>query len=154
MRADAPAFLPLEADTPAAKKPTRDTADPSGKPPGLTKTIKQEPPTASKRTADGAAKRTAADTAKRPSDAASPKQTAAEAAVAVKKEEPSDGPPRTAHKRPREEPAPEASKAAGKVPRRTTAEESKATADAEAQKEPKRRKVRYACTSLDMYYLT
>ena len=132
----------MEADTPDAKKLNRDTADPSVKPSG----VKEEPRTAAKRTADGIAKRTTSDTAKAPAkrlpDAASFKRADPEAAVAVKKEEPADGPPRTAHKRPREEA--EASKAAGKVLRRTTAEDTKVAADAEAQNEPKRRKVSFA----------
>ena len=137
LRVEAPPFLPLEADTPVSKKHPRDTAAPTSKPPGP---IKQEPPTASKRTADSTAKRAATEAtraiAKRPTDNAPAKHRAApEAAVAVKKEGQADQQPAcSANKRPREEAAADAGKAAGKVP-------DQAAVDADAHSEPKRRKV-------------
>lgn len=140
LRAEAPPFLPLEADTPVSKKHPRDAAAPTSKPSGLDKPIKQEPPTASKHTTDSTAKRAATEatraTAKRPTDNGPAKQKAAsEAAVAVKKEGQADQQPaRSASKRPREEAAADAGKAAGKVP-------DQAAVDADAHNEPKRRKV-------------
>lgn len=148
MRADAPPFTPSGADKPPSKKGLVEPADPPRKPQGLDHpSVKQEPQSAAKRTADGAVKSAARDAkpaAKPSADSALVKKELS-VDTWLKKEGPNEQPSASrATKRPREESVTDAVQAADKAPRK--AEDSQVALDSEGQNEPKRRKVRMQLT--------